>query len=440
MRTKTFFLVSVFLIIGLNSFAQILRLKENADSCKIYKFWAQEKRKEIQAASTENKLPFYKSEFSFLLKGQAFCGKTYSKTNYSQIISCGQNILKLEKDSIIKISYIDTLFLVYQKIDSLNFGDKNIVLKLAEYSLIKTNKDIIVCDNYYVRAYNDTAIIKTDIFINNYFYNLYLIYVAESNIDAKSKYKKRLISEYFVLCRFIEDNKLLIKTREAITSVFNNLIENCDDLLPELKVFMSELPQDKDLKIQTVNNFLSLLKEKSCTGSKEYKMLLDTIIRIDKSLISVTPKVDDSHISKANQFIEEKRYSEAIKEFNSAKATMTNTSLIEDIDFRILEIQYHHLKNYKTVYSLALNTSGSNKSKALLYAARCVAMSANDCGATTFERKCNYYYAADLCERAGDNESAKKYRQNGPTSTEKFNNNNPSSIKLSCWGVTVSIR
>jgi hypothetical protein len=67
-------------------------------------------------------------------------------------------------------------------------------------------------------------------------------------------------------------------------------------------------------------------------------------------------------------------------------------------------------------------------------------MSANDCGATTFERKCNYYYAADLCERAGDNESAKKYRQNGPTSTEKFNNNNPSSIKLSCWGVTVSIR
>ena len=439
MRTKTFFLVSIFLIIGLNSYAQILNLIENADSCKIYKYWAQEKRKEINIASPENKLPFFKSEFSFLLKGEAFCGKTYSKNNYNQIIFCGQNILKFEKDTIIKRIYIDTLFLVYQKIDSLNFGDKNTVLRLAEYALIKTNKDMIICDNYYVRAFNDTAIKKTDIFINNYFYNLNLIYNAESNSDTKSKYKKRLISEYFVLCRFIEDNKLLINTREAITSVFNSLIENCDDILPELKVFMSELPQDNDLKIQTVNNFLSLLKVKSCTESKEYKMLLDTIMRIDKSIISVIPK-DDSHISKANQFIEKKQYSEAIKEFNSAKAATTNSSLIEDIDFRILEIQYHNLKNYKTVYSLALNISGSNKSKALIYAAKCVAMSANDCGATTFERKCNYYYAADLCERAGDNEAAKKYRQNGPTSTEKFNNSNPSSIKLSCWGVTVSVR
>ena len=106
MRTKTFFLVSVFLIIGLNSFTQILRLKENADSCKIYKFWAQEKRKEIQIASPENKLPFFKSEFSFLLKGEAYCGKAYTKNNYNQIIFCGQNIMKLEKDPIIKTSYI----------------------------------------------------------------------------------------------------------------------------------------------------------------------------------------------------------------------------------------------------------------------------------------------------------------------------------------------
>ena len=432
MRTKTFFLVSVFLIIGLNSFAQILRLKENADSCKIYKFWAQEKRKEIQIASPENKLPFFKSEFSFLLKGEAYCGKTYTKNNYNQIIFCGQNILKLEKDPIIKTSYIDTLFLVYQKIDSLNFGDNNTVLKLAEYALIKTNKDMIVCDNYFVRAYKDTSIKFTDITINNYFSNLYSIYLAESNADTKRNYKKRLISEYFVLCRFIEDNKLSINTRESLTNVFNSLIKNCDDLLVDLASFMSDLPQDVDLKIKTVNNFIALLKEKSCTESKEYEMLIDTIIRIDKSSNSI--------IAKAELLIAKKRYSEAITVFNSAKATMTNSSMIEEIDFRILEIQYHNLKNYKTVYSLALNISGSKKSKALIYAAKCVAMSANDCGSTTFERKCNYYYAADLCERAGDSGSARKYRQNGPTSTEKFNNNNPSSIKLSCWGVTVSVR
>ena len=432
MRTNTFFLVSILFIVGLNSFAQVLTSKENADSCKIYKFWAQEKRKDIKAASLETKLPLFKSEFSFLLKGEAFCGKTYSKNNYNQIIFAGQNILKLEIDAKIKTSYIDTLFLVYQKIDSLNFGDKNTILKLADYALIKTTKDMIVCDNYFVRAFNDTSIKFTDITINNYYSNLYSIYLAESKIDIKLNLKKRLISEYFVLCRFIDDNKLSIKTRESITNVFNSLIKNCDDLLVDLASFMSDLPQDVDLKINTVNNFLALLKEKSCTETKEYEMLIDTIIRIDKSSNAV--------IAKAELLIAKKRYSEAITVFNSAKAMITNSSMIEDIDFRILELQFHNLKNYKAVYNLALNISGSNKSKALLYAAKCVAMSANDCGATTFERKCNYYYAADLCERAGDSGSARSYRGNGPTSEEKFNNNNPGSIKLSCWGVTVTVR
>lgn len=281
--------------------------------------------------------------------------KNLHKNNYNQIIFCGQNILKLEKDPIIKTSYIDTLFLFYQKIDSLNFGDNNTVLKLAEYALIKTNKDMIVCDNYFVRAYKDTSIKFTDITINNYFSNLYSIYLAESNADTKRNYKKRLISEYFVLFRFIEDNKLSINTRESLTNVFNSLIKNCDDLLVDLASFMSDLPQDVDLKIKTVNNFIDLLKEKSCTESKEYEMLIDTIIRIDKSSNSI--------IAKADLLIAKKRYSEAITVFNSAKATMTNSSMIEEIDFRILEIQYHNLKNYKTVYSLALNISGSKKVK-----------------------------------------------------------------------------
>ena len=432
MRTKTFFLVSVFFIIGLNSFAQILRLKENADSCKIYKFWAQEKRKEIQIASPENKLPFFKSEFSFLLKGEAYCGKTYSKNNYNQIIFCGQNILKLEKDPIIKTSYIDTLFLVYQKIDSLNFGDNNTVLKLAEYALIKTNKDMIVCDNYFVRAYKDTSIKFTDITINNYFSNLYSIYLAESNADTKRNHKKRLISEYFVLCRFIEDNKLSINTRQSLTNVFNGLIKNCDDLLPELKVFISELPEDKNLKIQTVNNFLSLLKEKSCTGSKEYEMLVDTLITIDKSLTTI--------MAKAELLIVKKRYSEAISSLTSAKKLTENPSNLQDIDFQILEIQFHNLNNYTTAYRIAMGISGSNRSKALLIAAKCVSNTANSCGTSTFDRKCNYYYAAELAERAGDSGAASRYRASAPSTEDRFNNNSPSTVFLSCWQVTVNVR
>jgi hypothetical protein len=113
---------------------------------------------------------------------------------------------------------------------------------------------------------------------------------------------------------------------------------------------------------------------------------------------------------------------------------------LEDIDFQILEVQFYHLNNYQTAYKLALGISGSNKNKALQIAAKCVANSANSCGSSTFDRKCNYYYAAELAERAGDNGAASRYRSNAPNAEDKFNNNNPSTVSLSCWGVTVNVR
>lgn len=432
---KTILFVNFFIIIAIfsNPFAQAKTPAENPDSCKFYKYLAQEKRKLIESETDQKiKLIYYKQEFNYLLSSQFYCGKSFTKNNFNQIILSGQNILKLEKDSIIKIKYIDTLFTVNQKIDSLNFGDKNLLLKLANYALSKSSVDMNLCDNYYVRAFKDTSIKFSDVNINNYFSNLYSLYLAESVAAKKIDLKKRLISEYFILCKYIEDNKLNILTRESITNVFNSLIKNCSDLLEDLAGFMKDLPKDNDLKINTVNNFLALLKNKSCTDSKEYEMLIDTIIRIDKSSNSV--------IAKAELLVAKKRYSEAITVFNSAKAMITSASIIEDIDFRILEMQYHNLKNYQIVYKSALTITGQHRSKALLYAAKCVAMSANDCGSSTFERKCNYLYAAELCDRAGDSGAAKTYRANGPTSEDKFNNSNLSSISLSCWGVTVSIR
>ena len=46
----------------------------------------------------------------------------------------------------------------------------------------------------------------------------------------------------------------------------------------------------------------------------------------------------------------------------------------------------------------------------------------------------------ELAERAGDNVAASRYRSNAPDAEEKFNNNNPSTVSLSCWGVTVNVR
>lgn len=423
----------IFTLLILNVFISLsqndsLKLRE----CNRSKFLAQEERKSIEIdTSATLKLMHFKNEFTYLLKGEAICGR-YTKNNYNYIIRSGQDILKLEKDSKIKSRYIDTLFLINKKIDLLKFGDKNIVLKLADYCLLKSVIERDLCDNYYLIALRDTSLKFTDVNIINYYSNLYSLYLTEQDTLKKSTYKKRLISDYFMLSKLITYKKLQAKTLESIVNVFNGIVRNCEDLLPDLVVFMNELPQEKEAKIKTVTNFLNLMKEKSCTDSKEYEMLVDTLIKFDKTTATI--------IAKAELLIVKKLYSEAISSLNSAKAMTKDAAQLEDIDFQILEVQFHHLNNYQTAYRLALGISGSNKNKALQIAAKCVANSANSCGSSTFDRKCNYYYAAELAERAGDSGSASRYRASAPSSEEKFNNNNPSTVSLSCWGVTVNVR
>jgi hypothetical protein len=423
----------IFTLLILNVFISLsqndsLKLRE----CNRLKFLAQEERKSIEIdTSATLKLMHFKTEFTYLLKGEAICG-TYTKNNYNYIIRSGQDILKLEKDSKIKSRYIDTLFFIYKKMDLLKFGDKNIVLKLADYALLKSEIERTVSDAYYTRAFKDTSLKFTSENLTNFYSNLYLLYSSEVDVAAKNLYKQRLISDYFMLSRLISVKKLSSKTQESISNIFNGTIKNCEDLLPDLKVFISELPKDIDLKIKTTTNFISLLKEKSCTDSKEYEMLVDTLIKFDKTTATI--------IAKAELLIVKKRYSEAISSLNSAKAMTKDAAQLEDIDFQILEVQFYHLNNYQTAYRLALGISGSNKNKALQIAAKCVANSANSCGSSTFDRKCNYYYAAELAERAGDSGAASRYRASAPSSEEKFNNNNPSTVSLSCWGVTVNVR
>ena len=423
----------IFTLLILNVFISLsqndsIKLRE----CNRLKFLAQEERKSIEIdTSATLKLMHFKTEFTYLLKGEAICG-TYTKNNYNYIIRSGQDILKLEKDSKLKSRYIDTLFFIYKKMDLLKFGDKNIVLKLADYALLKSEIERTVSDAYYTRAFKDTSLKFTSENLTNFYSNLYLLYSSEVDVAVKNLYKQRLISDYFMLSRLISVKKLSSKTQESISNIFNGTIKNCEDLLPDLKVFITELPKDIDLKIKTTTNFISLLKEKSCTDSKEYEMLVDTLIKFDKTTATI--------IAKAELLIVKKRYSEAISSLNSAKAMTKDAVQLEDIDFQILEVQFHNLNNYQTAYRLALGISGSNKNKALQIAAKCVANSANSCGSSTFDRKCNYYYAAELAERAGDSGAASRYRANAPSSEEKFNNNNPSTVSLSCWGVTVNVR
>jgi len=208
------------------------------------------------------------------------------------------------------------------------------------------------------------------------------------------------------------------------------LVKSCDDILPDLKGFMGSFSQDKDVKKASVNNFISLLEAKGCTDSKEYEMLMDTLISIDPSNI-------DAVLGKAKLLRSKKKYSEAISTLKEAKGLTSDDDKKDEIEYTILEIQYHDQNSYKTAFNTAQGISGKNRSSALKIAAQCVANMANGCGSSTFERKANYLYAAQVADRAGDSSAAAKYRAAGPTESDWFEAG-VSSVTLSCWGVTVS--
>jgi hypothetical protein len=219
-----------------------------------------------------------------------------------------------------------------------------------------------------------------------------------------------------------------VKTQENLTTYFNNVVRTCADILPELKGFMSSLPVEVNLKKSTVNNFISLLENKDCTDSKEYEMLIDTLISIDPSI--------DAVLAKAKLLRAKKRYSESIATLKNAKTMTTDAEKKEEIEFMIAEIQFSS-GSYNAAYTTALSVSGKNRSDAVRLAASCVAKTANSCGTSTLERKANYLYAAQLADRAGDGSGAAKYRAAGPSDGDWFDAG-VTSVTLSCWGITVS--
>jgi hypothetical protein len=119
-------------------------------------------------------------------------------------------------------------------------------------------------------------------------------------------------------------------------------------------------------------------------------------------------------------------------------------SKIADMEIESVK-RYFNNRSYKKAFSEGRKITGKYRGEGLKLAGNSVAALANSCGSSTFERKCNYYYAIQVLESARSagasvSASISKCRSLLPTSDEKFDNGNPSTMTLSCWGVTVSLK
>jgi len=380
-------------------------------------------------AGEELKLKNFAGALTYYQKAETICGN-FDKAAYERMSQAAINANATETDKAKKALFADTVISIYGRMDSKSFFDQKNALTRASFYLKTTTIDRAKADEWYTQSlkngaqFNETQLLT-------YYNNLYQMYIASKD-DLKGAIKKRLINDYFVFSKLVTDAGMTPKTQETLTNVFNTLIKTCDDILPDLAGFMKTLPQEKEAKIKTVNNFMTILKEKGCTGSKEYEMLVDTIIKVDNSI--------DAVLAKANLQMAKKRYDDAISTYRTAINMSTSSTQKEDLEYEILEIVYFKKDNIRGAYNMAMGINGSKRSKALEIAADCVAKLANSCGTSTFERKCNYLYAAELAQRAGDGSKASRYRAMGPSNTEIFTEGNPSSASLSCWGVSVSLK
>ncbi len=380
-------------------------------------------------AGEELKLKNFAGALTYYQKAETICGN-FDKAAYERMSQAAINANATETDKAKKALFADTVISIYGRMDSKSFFDQKNALTRASFYLKTTTIDRAKADEWYTQSLKNGVQFNESQLLT-YYNNLYQMYIASKD-DLKGAIKKRLINDYFVFSKLITDAGMTPKTQETLTNVFNTLIKTCDDILPDLAGFMKTLPQEKEAKIKTVNNFMTILKEKGCTGSKEYEMLVDTIIKVDNSI--------DAVLAKANLQMAKKRYDDAISTYRTAINMSTSSTQKDELEYEILEIVFFKKDNIRGAYNMAMGINGSKRSKALEIAADCVAKLANSCGTSTFERKCNYLYAAELAQRAGDGSKASRYRAMGPSNTEIFTEGNPSSANLSCWGVSVSLK
>jgi len=374
----------------------------------------------------------YKGAAMFFLKAEAMCVDYDSDDYNKRLIPTLRNIIQDEQDAVANAAYVDTILAVFDRTETKNFYDVSNDLFRAALITQKTGGDRKKADKLFLRGMEAKKDGIHESYITLYDYNLYAMY-AESKDAERIALKKLMITKYFELTELVGRAKMSGATQDALNQYFNAVVQTCEDILPELGGFLSSLPQEKEAKKKTVKNLLTLLENKGCNESKEYEILIDTLIQID-------PTDYDAIYGKALRLESKKKYSEAIGAYKEAKAITKDPSQNADCDYAILRCTFNS-GNCSATYSMAMNYSGKYKGEALKMAAQCVAKNSSSCGASTFERKCAYYYAVTLLERAraaGADVGGLigSYRANFPTTAEIFEEGKSrgQTQYISCYG------
>ncbi len=410
-------LLGALIVIGFASYAQ----DEDQDrECTRMRFLAGE----------ELKIKNYTGAAMYYLKGEKICGG-YDAANYGRLIGSLRNAVNSIQEKEQKTAYIDTLVDTYQRAEDAGAYDKADDLIRASFILQSSKPDRKKADELFRRGIDAGGLSVNEAYVSYFYYNTYAMYAETPTPELK----KRMITEYFELSTLISKANMSVKTQETIAGYFRAVVRTCEDILPDLKGYIDNLPEDAEVKKAAVLEFIGLLDKLECTESAEYFLLIDIYVDIDETSF-------DAQMLKAKALMGKNKYSDAIASLRKAKELAPDNEKAQEINYEIARAQYSS-GSYSAAYSTAMSVSGAMKGKALVIAGQSVGKNANNCGSSTFERKCNYIYAVQLLEQArnlGESTGGTiaSFKANYPTEGETFDNGSPTSVSLSCYGVSVN--
>lgn len=416
---KLIFVTLLTISFGLFTNAQ----EEGADDCTRFK----------AIAGNAYKVQEFEKVVTFYIKALDECG-TLEMPFYNPFIYAVQKSMSDATTPEAQAAYLDTLLLVYEKGQETHGLQKGWQTNLGYYYLRKGTPGMMkkADEAYEIGMHHEKEKVNKG-YLQQYYLNLYNLWVQEQDGNAKEEYKKRIITEYFALSDYANKGEMGADILNFLSTYMNRAVTDCESILPEINKFMSELPQEIEAKKTTVKNFMNLLENKGCTKSKEYVMLVDTIIAIDPSV--------DAIIAKAKMQLSNGQTSAAISTFREAIGMAGSADEKSDIELEIATAHYR-ARNFQAAHSAGIAVTGKNARAGYEIAARSVNALMNDCGVSTFERKANNYYALELAERSGNSSLINTIKGHCPTASDIFNADlsEGGEITLSCWNKTYTIK
>lgn len=367
------------------------------------------------------------------VKAQEECEKLGMQF-YNPFIYSIKQAMRGAADEEAEAAYLDTLIYTYEKAQETH-GDQKDWKTYQGYYYLKQGKpgNMKKADEAYQIGIHHDGPEVSEGYLQQYYANLLNLWVQEKDEAKKMEYKKRLIKEYFKLSEYASKGGMSEKTIKILTQNIDKVVTDCKSVLPDIRAFMNELPQDVEMKKSTVNNFMSLLEKEGCTTSEEYEMLVDTIVKIDPSVGAV--------LAKAKLQIVKGNTSGAVKTFKEALDMAEDPGKKSEIEYKIA-LTYLNSGSYNAAHNAGVNISGQYSAQGYEIAAKAVNRSTDKCGVSTFDRKANNYYAVELAQKSGNTALVNSFKSQCPSGTDIFNENKSEGdeVQLSCWNKTVTIK